>query len=67
VAPPRRGASASLALSSRARGLSSGTLIFLELALVAGLVLGFGARELLSLRRYREQQRAAEAAKTKNP
>jgi hypothetical protein len=47
--------------------LSSGTLIFLELALVAGLVIGFGVRELLSLRRYRERARAAEAAREKDP
>lgn len=47
--------------------MSSGTLIFLELALVAGLVIGFGARELLSLRRYRERQRAADTSKDKDP
>lgn len=47
--------------------LSSGTLIVLELLLVAGLVIGFGARELLSLRRYRKRQRAEEAAKAKEP
>lgn len=39
--------------------MSSGVLIFLELTLVAGLVIAFGIRELLSLRRYRERQRIA--------
>lgn len=35
--------------------MSDGTLILLELLLVFGLVIGFGVRELLILRRYRQQ------------
>lgn len=39
--------------------MSSGVLILLEFTLIIGLVLAFGIRELLSLRRYRERQRRA--------
>jgi len=35
--------------------VSSGWLVALEILLVLGVVLGFGVRELLSLRRYRRR------------
>lgn len=37
--------------------MSSGLLVALELLLVAGLVLGWGAYELISLRRDRQHRR----------
>ena len=39
--------------------MSNGTLILLELLLVFGLVLGFGIRELVILRRYRRRPPAS--------
>lgn len=47
--------------------MSSGVIIFLELALVLGVALVFGVRELRNMRRYdreRAERARAEAAKT---
>ena len=43
--------------------MSSGWIITLEFALVIGLVLGFGIWQLISLRKYRDQDRAGRDGK----
>lgn len=41
--------------------MSSGLIVFFEIALVLGLALVFGLREIVNLRRY-DRERAAKAA-----